>query len=260
MSVTRSEPHDTEPKTQVVRLRFEHRREALGIGTGQPRLSWQVNTNTEGWMQTAYELEALTATGTRYGQTGQVASSESVLVDWPFEPLASRERVTVRVRVWGNDGEVSDWGGAAVVETGLLESGDWAAQFVRPDWEEDVSVPQPGPLLRKAFTLRDSIAKARLYVTALGVYEASLNGTTVGDEVMAPGWTSYHHRLRYQTFDVTELLQEGPNVFGAMLGDGWFRGRLGFGGGRPAIYGDRIALLAQLEVEYEDGETERIVT
>ena len=70
---------------------------------------------------------------------------------------------------------------------------------------------------------------------------------------MAPGWTSYHHRLRYQTFDVTGLLREGRNAIGAMLGDGWFRGRLGFGGGRRNIYGDRLALLAQLEIEYADG-------
>ena len=76
------------------------------------------------------------------------------------------------------------------------------------------------------------VCRARLYITALGVYEAQLNGETVGDHVMAPGWTSYRHRLRYQTFDVTSLLREGRNALGAMLGDGWFRGRLGFGGGR----------------------------
>ncbi len=77
---------------------------------------------------------------------------------------------------------------------------------------------------------------------------------------MAPGWTSYRHRLRYQTFDVTGLLHEGANAIGAMLGEGWFRGRMGFGGAKPAIYGDRIALIAQLEIEYTDGMTECLAT
>jgi alpha-L-rhamnosidase len=101
---------------------------------------------------------------------------------------------------------------------------------------------------------------ARLYITALGVYEAQLNGMLVGDHVMAPGWTSYRHRLRYQTFDVTDLLREGRNALGAMLGDGWFRGRLSFGGGHRNIYGDRLALLAQLEITYADGAVERVIT
>ncbi len=97
-------------------------------------------------------------------------------------------------------------------------------------------------------------------MTSLGVYEAQINGAVVGDHVLAPGWTSYDHRLRYQTFDVSGLLVEGRNAIGAILGDGWYRGRLGFRGGRRNIYGDRLALLAQLEIEYEDGTAERIVT
>jgi alpha-L-rhamnosidase len=102
--------------------------------------------------------------------------------------------------------------------------------------------------------------RARLYMTALGVYEMQLNGVTVGDHVLDPGWTSYHHRLRYQTFDVTSLLHEGRNAIGAILGDGWYRGRFGFDGGRRNIYGDRLALLAQLEITYANGTMEQIVT
>ncbi|PJF45361.1 MAG: alpha-L-rhamnosidase, partial [Candidatus Thermofonsia Clade 3 bacterium] len=107
---------------------------------------------------------------------------------------------------------------------------------------------------------RGEIHSARLYITALGLYEAEINGQTVGDHVFAPGWTVYDERLRYQTFDVTALLKPGRNALGAVLGDGWFRGRLGFGGGRRNIYGERLALLAQLEVQYADGSVERIVT
>ena len=146
------------------------------------------------------------------------------------------------------------------VEAGLLTSEDWDARFVTPDWEEDTTRPQPCPLLRREFEVHTGVRRARLYVTSLGVYEVQLNGVIVGDHVLAPGWTSYHNRLRYQTFDVTDLLHEGHNAIGAILGDGWYRGRLGFDGGRRNIYGDRLALLAQLEIDYADGTTGRIAT
>ena len=241
-------------------LRVEHQRDAFGIGTDHPRLSWIVESEGQAWNQAGYEIEVYEQDGELRSQTGRVESDQSVLVDWPFEPLTSRERITVRVRAWNLDGQASAWSESVSIEVGLLHAEDWTARFVGPDWEEDLSQPQPAPLLRREFEVRPGVQRARLYSTALGVYEPQLNGVTVGDHVMAPGWTSYHHRLRYQIFDVTNLLQEGRNALGAMLGDGWFRGRLGFGGGRRNIYGDRLALLAQLEITYADGTTERIVT
>ena len=253
-------PADEASNLAVAEVRFEHRRDTLGVGAARPRLSWLVETAAAGWHQAAYEIEALDANDRPRGQTGRVESDESVLVAWPFAPLASRERAAVRVRVWNEDGQASTWSAPAVVEVGLLDASDWTARFVGPDWDEDTSKAQPAPLLRREFDVRAGVAQARLYVTALGVYEAQINGAVVGDHVMAPGWTSYGKRLRYQTFDVTGMLREGRNAIGAMLGDGWFRGRLSFGGGRRNIYGDRLALLAQLEIAYADGTTERVVT
>jgi hypothetical protein len=93
---------------------------------------------------------------------------------------------------------------------------------------------------------------ARLYVTAHGLYEIEINGQRAGDHALAPGWTSYAHRLRYQTHDVTGHLRGGANAIGAWLADGWYRGRLGFGGGHANLYGDRVALIAQLEITYCD--------
>jgi alpha-L-rhamnosidase len=254
-----TQPAPSENAT-ISSISFEHLAEALGIGLAAPRLSWMIESPAEGWRQTAYAIEARGASGAPRGETGRVDSGESALVQWPFAPLASRERVAVRVRVWGADGQASPWSEPAMVEAGLLAPEDWSARLVTPDWDEDTSVAQPASLLRREFTVRPGLTAARLYITAHGVYEAELNGAMVGDHVLAPGWTSYGHRLRYQTFDVTALLREGPNALGAMLGDGWFRGRLGFGGGRRNIYGDRLALLAQLELAYDDGATERIVT
>ncbi len=272
----------------ITDLRFEHLRAAgdgaLGIGVATPRLSWIVaaaagDCAVSDWQQTDYEVEAYRnaldggepvaqSAGLRQPtsqrlvlqRSGPVASGESVLVPWPFAPLASRERALVRVRAWATDGRVSAWSEPAPVEAGLLAPSDWTARFITPDWDEDVSQPQPCPLLRHEFAVRPGVRRARLYVTSLGVYEAQINGAVVGDHVLAPGWTSYAHRLRYQTCDVTGFIKGGRNAIGAILGDGWYRGRLGFRGGRRNIYGDRLALLAQLEIEYEDGTAERIVT
>lgn len=241
-------------------LRVEHRRDAYGISTDRPRLSWIVETDVRGWHQAAYEIKAHSSKEELLSQTGRIESDQSVLVDWPFEPLSSRERVIIRVRVWGQDNSISDWSAPVLIETGLLSNSDWTARFISPTWNEDISKSNPSPLLRREFDLQAGIKSARLYIKALGLYEAEINGQVVGDHVFSPGWTVYDERLRYQTFDVTHLLKEGPNAIGAILGDGWFRGRIGFGGGQRNSYGQHLALLAQLEVQYKDGSSERIVT
>jgi alpha-L-rhamnosidase len=241
-----------EPVT-VSPVRFELLPDAPGIGTPQPRLSWTITADIPGWYQAAYEVEAYRPDDRLSESTGRLESGESVLVPWPFSPLTSRQALLLRVRVSGVDGSRSPWSALAPVEAGLLHPGHWSARFITPDWEEDTSRPQPCPLLRREFHLHSPVVRARLYVTALGVYEVQLNGITAGDHVLAPGWTSYPDRLVYQTLDVTGLLHEGWNALGAILGDGWYRGRLGFLGGRRNIYGDRLALLAQLEIELADG-------
>jgi alpha-L-rhamnosidase len=248
------------PNVTIAAIRFEHFRDALGVGQERPRLSWIVDTATAGWRQTGYEIESYGPEGQLCERTGRVESDQSVLVPWPFAPLSSRKRLGIRVRVWGEDGVPSAWSGLYPVEAGLLSASDWTARFVTPDWDEDTARPQPSPMLRREFDVHEGVRSARLYITALGVYEEQLNGGAVGDSILDPGWTSYNHRLLYQTFDVTGLLREGRNAIGVMLGDGWYRGRLGFGGGRRNIYGDRLGLLAQLEIDYAGGATERIVT
>ncbi len=243
-----------------VDVRIEHLRDTLGIGTDRPRLSWTVKTESRDWLQTAYEIETYDPDGKLRDQTGRVESDQSVLVPWPFAPVASREQLTVRVRVRGKDGSGSMWSDYVCLEAGLLSTSDWSARFISPAWDEDTSRSNPSPYLRREFELRAGIKSARLYITSLGLYEAQLNGQVVGDHVFSPGWTVYDERLRYQTFDVTGMLKEGQNAIGAILGDGWFRGRIGFAGGRRNIYGEHLALLAQLEVQYADGSSERIVT
>jgi alpha-L-rhamnosidase len=117
------------------------------------------------------------------------------------------------------------------------------------------------PLLRTEFVLEEdhgSVTRATLHATAHGIFEAYLNGQPVSDDVLSPGWSSYEWRLRYRSYDVTPLLQP-TSVLGIALGNGWFRGRLGWGGGR-AHYGQELAALAQLEIEFADGHRQMIIT
>jgi alpha-L-rhamnosidase len=241
-------------------VRLERSAHALGIGNPQPRVSWITETTQRNWLQAGYEVEAIAGDGSPLWQSGRITSAESVFVAWGGSPLQSRQRGSLRVRVWGADGSSSDWSAPLVFEAGLLDAGDWSARFVGPAANDQTEAMQPSPMLRREFEARGGITGARLYVTALGVYEAEINGERVGDHVLAPGWTSYNHRLRFQTFDVTTLLREGRNAIGATLADGWYRGRVGFGGGRRSIYGDRVGLLAQLEIVYHDGKTQIIFT
>ena len=112
--------------------------------------------------------------------------------------------------------------------------------------------------LRKDFTLGKSIAKARLYATALGLYDLHLNGQRVGDHVFAPDWTDYSKRVRYQVYDVTGMVRPGANTLAGMVGNGWYCGHIG--NGAYQAWGKVPALFAQLEVTYVDGSVDHFVT
>jgi alpha-L-rhamnosidase len=202
-------------------------------------------------MQAAYEVEV-------DGRAlGRVESGESVFVGWPADPLRSRDRRSVRVRVWGEDGSSSDWSEPITVEAGLLDPEDWSATWITsPAEDDDGGRPQH---LRSTFETAAAVERARLYVTSAGIHEVLLNGERVGTSVLAPGWTSYGSRIHYETHDVTDLVRTGTNGLGAVVADGWWRGHLGWEM-RRNVYGDRIGLLAQLEITYADGTTQTVTT
>ena len=234
---------------------IEHHREPLGIGESTPRLSWHVDAPA-GWAQSAYEvrIERDGDTHAHQVRVDGAEGAEQILVPWPCTPLTSRERATVQVRVFGGDGEVSDWSASTTLEAGLLEARDWQARPVGGAWEEDPSSDTRRPaLVRRAFELAQPIVRARLYVSAHGLAEVELNGSRVGRDELLPGWTVYRSRLRYYTYDVTDLLAPGKNALGAWLADGWYRGRLGWRGGFRNLFGDDQSLIAQLEVLHDDG-------
>ena len=264
-----------------VGLRCEYRVDPLGIDEGAPRLSWALESGGRGQVQSAYRIlvarseEELEAEESLLWDSDRIESGRSVGIEYEGEALRSGSRCVWKVRVWDGAGDPSPYSGPAVFEMGLLEKSQWRGAWIslgkNPD--EDFEPPTGdeyddlanglalSPYLRKEFPLDGPVRRARLYATARGVYELHLNGSRVGDDVLAPGWTDYDRRVQYQTYDVTPLLAEGANVLGAVLGDGWYAGFVGFDPKhRGALYGPRPQVLAQLNVEYEDGSWQSIST
>lgn len=251
-------------RPQVVSPLCEYLVNPVGIDQTSPRISWKMQTNKRNSFQTAYEIRVGTDAAVARGRgiiwnSGKVASDQSVHVPYGGPELKSRQRYYWQVRVWDNENKASAWSTPSFWEMGLLDSSGWAAHWIHPDSDDPDARVRPAPLLRKSFTLTKPIEAARLYITSHGLYESYLNGKAVGDAVLNPGWTSYQSRLQYQVFDVTANLRQGENAAGVMLADGWYRGHMGFSNQRN-IYGKEVALLFQLEVTYQDGTTERIIS
>ncbi|MEU0265159.1 family 78 glycoside hydrolase catalytic domain [Nocardioides sp. NPDC006303] len=232
-------------------LRIEHLDDPIGIGDNRPRLSWRIVDAEPGATQVAYEVECSgEGLATHRAKT---MSGRSQLVEWSSLTLRPRQRAQIRVRIWLEDQkEPTEWSETITVEV-ALPTDAWSAEFVSPSQEASMSGPRPAYLLRAEFDLPEKTTRVRAYATARGVYDLLVNGREVADDVLAPGWTSYDHRLVYRTYDLDELVHPGRNALGAWLADGWFRGRLGFNGGLWDVYGRDVALLVQLEATSADG-------
>lgn len=242
---------------KLTSLTCEHRSEPLGIDITQPRLSWQLVAERRGARQTAYQLlVGSTADGVAdLWDSGRVESCQSVDVVYQGTPLTSRQRCWWRVRVWDELGEVvtseSTWW-----EMGLLTRSDWRGAWIGGPLVGGPVTTIPNPYLRRGFTLAGEVATARLYVACLGLHDCTLNGQPVGEDVFSSGWTDFNLRVRYQVYDIANLLKSGENALGVILGDGWYCGRTGWNPRQR--YSDPPRLLAQLEINYRDGQQEII--
>lgn len=249
--------------TEIVDLRTQVPDGVLAIGRDPVRLTWRVSPAVAGRVQLAYEVETSRSPGFEdvIASTGPVESSDQVGIVAPGKPLLSREVRYLRVRISTVEGW-TPWGSVVAVEAGLLDPEDWVAQAVTLPDDPGAERQSPVPLVRRDFEIAGEVVKARLYVTSHGVHRVTLNGVPVSNDILAPGWTTYSHRLLGETYDVTSLLSHGANAIAGMLGDGWYRGRLGWdpSGGDRCRYGRDVALVAQLEIELADGTSQVIAT
>src|SRR5678816_94185 len=238
---------------RVTTLRTEYKSNPLGIDQAKPRFSWQIQSTDRGVMQSAYQIRvALNERDLRAGtnlvwDSTKVASDASIHRVYTGPPLKSATRYYWHVKMWDGAGKASDWSEPAWWEMGLLSPSDWKANWIEPDLKEDPKKSEPAPMLRRDFKVASPVESARIYVTSHGLYQLRLNGSQVGDQVFTPGWTSYNKRLQYQVYDVTSQLTAGDNSLGVILGDGWYRGNIGFANLRNA-YGERLGLPCELRI------------
>lgn len=251
-------------------LRCEYRTDPRGIDILWPRLSWIVESSERGQRQTAYRV---LVAGTKEGSaadrgdlwdSGKVNSDETTAVVYAGRPLVSHQRCYWKVKLWDKDGKESAWSKPAAWSMGLLSPNEWTAEWIGCDklreaaltaWpKEQGKFAAPAICLRNGFRIEKPIHSATLYATALGIMDLHINGKRVTDEYFAPGWSDYSKRVYYRTYDVTELLRQGGNVWNATLADGWYSGHI------SRVKGKRPRFRGQLRIEYADGTSETIVT
>ncbi|MFC7619309.1 family 78 glycoside hydrolase catalytic domain [Microlunatus sp. GCM10028923] len=235
--------------TGPTRLRIDSGGDEFPVtGSAAPRLSWRL---PDGAHQTGCTLQAkLDGTPLR---PVTLETSEHDLLPWPWPVLRSRQRAAWRVRIQDGD-TASAWSDWSRFEAGLFDA-DWTARWISPAEPAD-----PGPGRRPAYSLAAEFElaelpeSARLYATALGVYEAYVNGERAGTAELTPGSTSYDRTLYAQAYDVTDSLRAGGNRLELLLSDGWYRGQVG-AFRQPAGWGDVLAARAELHLGFADGET-----
>lgn len=231
---------------QAINLRTEHMTNPIGIEWDKPYLSWNC---ANGIAQTAYEVEATTF-GKVIWSSGKVQSNKMNTI--LNTELVGRQIVNWRVRLWDENEKADAWSEAAIFEMGLLHKEEFVAKWINPELECDPLAHKPASYLKSSFELNNVgetvFKKARLYITCHGIYEAFINGSRVGEFVLAPGTSSYDQKLTYQTYDVTDFVKNGSNDVLVILGDGWYRSYSGVDGDRN-LFGEDIGLFFQLEVD-----------
>ncbi|MBT2654008.1 family 78 glycoside hydrolase catalytic domain [Bacillus sp. ISL-18] len=270
---------------QVIKLTIENQESLFGTDILHPRFSWILESENKGVFQSAYQINVFEKESSEIKRliwdSNKIHSQVSVNIAYEGPLLKSKAIYTWKVRVWCSNGEESAWSNEGQWEMGLLHESEWIAKWIEPQQENVIEEPeltledmfikkkkadQPSPeqrlhppkLVRKSFQIdQKKIEKARLYITAHGLYHAKINGQKITGAEFTPDYTSYSNYLQYQTYDVLPFFREGENVLGVILADGWYAGRISVPGG-SAQFGNRLGLLAQLEITYSD-QTKQII-
>lgn len=260
-------------------LRTEWLTNPTAVESEKPHLSWRVQSELRGDLQTAYRLivasseEILARHEGDLWDAGKVAGDQTLNIPYEGKALTSGQRAFWQLKVWDKNDRESEWS-AAASWSAALRPNDWKAQWIsfKDDSPLHASRDQlflpPARHYRKTFRADKAVTRATVYASALGIYDLHFNGRRVEDTYFAPGWSDYRERAYYRAHDVTTLVQRGENVIGAIVADGWYAGYVGYGllvGYGPNkvgryFYGKTPALLAQLEIEYSDGTRATVVT
>ena len=267
----------------LLNLTCEDVENPMGIDVLRPRFGWQIRSYTRGVVQEAFRIilaeskESLDSQTNLIWDTKKCVSGNSIHCRYDGPVFRTGIRYFWKVQVWDNAGHISSWSADAWFETGLLNSSDWKARWIEPalppirkyspglftlaGLNKTDKYPEekltPCSMLRKEFTIKKGLKRARIYATAHGIYALEINGVKADDREFAPEFTSYHKLLLYQVYDVTDRLTPGENVLGVTIADGWYGGRIG-ATGESAQYGNKHALLLQMELEYDDGYREQV--
>lgn len=239
---------------QTLHTVCEYCENPLGIRTAFPRFSWTMPSGAD---QTAYQLRIYAEDGALLHDSGKTESSVSTGVTYAGAPLASATRYLYDVTVTLADGSaVTSARGS--FETALLSQSDWQGQFIAaPMYEKRKS-----PMFLRQFDASD-IQSARVYICGLGYYELFINGSRIGESVLEPGWTDYNKRVLYNVYDVSDIVKEGQNALGVMLGEGWMGHEHPFFmmtfGTNPSWLHDPCLLL-NLHITHKDGSREVLYT
>ena len=252
----------------VVSLKIEMQENPQGIATLNPRFSWQIISDVPDVVQQSYRIqvaqtkEDLAKEQNLLWDSGDVNSDQSILIPYEGSELASRGIYYWRVKVNTNQ-SAGKWSKPQFWTMALLNDTEWQAQWIGEDSLSNPNETTEGNTrlaaryLRKSFSTKDSkIKRAALYISGLGMYEAFLNGKRISEDVFAPTVSWYPERVYYNVYEVTTLIRQGNNLLGVKLGNGRF---FGMRGGETMVFG-LPRLLAQLEIEYNDGSTDVIVS
>ena len=243
-------------QVSIQNVLVENQLNPKGIGTNTPRFSWKLVSNQRNVSQQAYWIQVKEGSKSMWN-SGKVSSNQSIFIPYAGAALQSNHTYQVSVQVWDQLGK-SSVVAKSTFSTAFLNSSDWKAKWISSGITAD-SVDGRIPHLNKSFTASKKVKQARLFITARGLYEASINGKRIGDAYLTPGWTSYNKHLQYQVYDITSDIKKGANELDVLLGSGWFRTRIAWENNKN-FYGSQTALLSQLEITYADGSTETIVS
>lgn len=242
---------------QIYDLTVMHLENPLGI-EGNPYFGWKIESEQQDTIQIAYQIKVSDDKGRYVWRSERVKSDKSSFVPYEGETLLPKMRYVWTVTVWDNHDEKNL--GRAYFETALNQE-NWKAKWMRVNrsvWERGKGFGKqpPATLFRRAFFVDRQIVSARIYATCIGVYRLTVNGVRPDDREFAPEHTSYRKYICYQTYDITKLLQQGENVVGMEVGDGWYCCPQT----RPPVkdMNPDHAILFQLEICYANGSCETI--